>query len=207
MISIKQQKKIKLILSFLLIGILFGIFMILIIREELNLRSILSGSFWGFIISFFIVIMNLIFSKFLKKLKYGLTILIKGLIYFLFAYTITYFRIRLDNELYPIYVSEDFALKIVLLVTLILSFIISFFSVIHRIPGQNVVSNFITGKYYKPVEKENIYMFIDLVSSTAIAEKIGHIKFQKLMNKLIHDITDSILDSGGEIYKYVGKGC
>jgi len=53
-------------------------------------------------------------------------------------------------------------------------------------------------------KKERIFMFLDLVSSTTIAEKIGHINFHKLLNDFFFDITEPIIESDGEIYKYVG---
>jgi adenylate cyclase len=75
---------------------------------------------------------------------------------------------------------------------------------IQRMLGQHVLSNFFLGKYHHPVEEERIFMFLDIVSSTRIAEKIGHIKFHKFLNEVFIDITDAILSNGGAIYKYVG---
>lgn len=47
-------------------------------------------------------------------------------------------------------------------------------------------------------------MFIDLKSSTAIAERLGHIKYHNLLNDFFDDINDSIIFSKGEIYQYIG---
>jgi len=47
-------------------------------------------------------------------------------------------------------------------------------------------------------------MFLDIVSSTTIAERIGHLKFHSFLDEFFCDITDAILAAGGEIYKYVG---
>ena len=47
-------------------------------------------------------------------------------------------------------------------------------------------------------------MFLDMRSSTTIAEKIGNEKYFNLLNSLISDITSSILNNEGEIYQYVG---
>ena len=49
-----------------------------------------------------------------------------------------------------------------------------------------------------------IFMFLDMRSSTAIAERLGHVKYFQLLNELYADITDPILYSRGEIYQYVG---
>jgi len=47
-------------------------------------------------------------------------------------------------------------------------------------------------------------MFLDLKSSTTIAEKIGLIKNHKFLNDFFHDMTDAILECKGRIYQYVG---
>ena len=70
--------------------------------------------------------------------------------------------------------------------------------------GYGVLHNFILGRYNQPKEERRIFMFLDLRSSTAIAEKLGHIKYHNLLNDFIDDINDSIIFSKGEIYQYIG---
>jgi FixJ family two-component response regulator len=53
-------------------------------------------------------------------------------------------------------------------------------------------------------EVERIFMFLDITSSTAIAEKLGHLKFFELINDFFNDIAEPIYDNNGEIYQYVG---
>ena len=70
--------------------------------------------------------------------------------------------------------------------------------------GPGVLSKFLLGKYHQPKEESRIFMFLDMYSSTAIAEKIGHKKYFNLLNDAFHDIANSVLKFGGEIYQYVG---
>lgn len=49
-----------------------------------------------------------------------------------------------------------------------------------------------------------IFMFLDLRSSTTIAEYMGHIRYFELLNDFFKDITDPIANNKGEIYQYVG---
>jgi class 3 adenylate cyclase len=51
---------------------------------------------------------------------------------------------------------------------------------------------------------ERIFMFLDIKSSTAIAEKLGHLKYFELLNDFFNDIADPIEQNHGEIYQYVG---
>jgi adenylate cyclase len=70
--------------------------------------------------------------------------------------------------------------------------------------GPGILWKFITGKYYHPRQEERIFMFLDLRSSTTIAEKMSSEKFFGLMKEIYDDITEPILNSQGEIYQYVG---
>lgn len=70
--------------------------------------------------------------------------------------------------------------------------------------GQGVLLKFITGKYFHPRNEERIFMFLDLKSSTTIAEKIGSKNFFELLKETISVITEPILSYQGEIYQYVG---
>ncbi len=70
--------------------------------------------------------------------------------------------------------------------------------------GQGVLLKFITGKYHSPKEETRIFMFLDLKSSTSIAEALGNIKFYELLNDFFYDVTDAIIEAKGEIYQYVG---
>jgi adenylate cyclase len=70
--------------------------------------------------------------------------------------------------------------------------------------GQRGLWNTILGKYHKPTEEVRVFMFLDIRSSTTIAEVLGHFKYYELLNDFFYDITDSIIIHKGEIYQYVG---
>jgi len=70
--------------------------------------------------------------------------------------------------------------------------------------GEGNIWNMIRGKYQTPREEERIFMFVDLNSSTAIAEKLGDEKYHQLLKEFFADITNPIMDNKGEIYQYVG---
>lgn len=70
--------------------------------------------------------------------------------------------------------------------------------------GLQVVKNFFTGKYHRPREENRIFMFLDMKSSTTIAEKLGHVTYFELLSQYYKDISQSIVRTSGEIYQYVG---
>jgi adenylate cyclase len=70
--------------------------------------------------------------------------------------------------------------------------------------GQGIFWNIIRGKYNTPKVESRIFMFLDLNSSTTIAENLGDKRYHELLKDLFTDITNPILDNRGEIYQYVG---
>ena len=79
-----------------------------------------------------------------------------------------------------------------------------FYSEISEFMGYRVLRNFFTGKYHTPIEEERIFMFLDMKSSTTIAEKLGHLEYFKLLRAYYDCFTNAIIDYEGEIYQYVG---
>jgi adenylate cyclase len=72
---------------------------------------------------------------------------------------------------------------------------------LHR-PGDLI--KYVTGRYHLPEEVNKIFLFIDLKSSTAIAERIGNTKYSSFLIDYFHDMTGAILMSKAEIYQYIG---
>jgi len=72
---------------------------------------------------------------------------------------------------------------------------------LHR-PGD--LLKYVTGRYHLPEEVNKIFLFIDLKSSTAIAEKLGNTKYSSFLIDYFHDMTGAVLMSKAEIYQYIG---
>lgn len=69
--------------------------------------------------------------------------------------------------------------------------------------GEGNLTKLLTAKLYIPHEEERIFMFLDLQSSTSIAEKLGHIKYSQLIQDCFYDL--GVVDGyEAEIYQYVG---
>lgn len=79
-----------------------------------------------------------------------------------------------------------------------------FYTEVSESMGTSLLRNFFLGKYYKPVEEERIFMFLDMKSSTRIAEKLGHVLYFKMLQQYFSDLTGPVIDYAGEIYQYAG---
>jgi len=70
--------------------------------------------------------------------------------------------------------------------------------------GQSSLWKIVTGRYRRPKEEKRIFMFVDLNSSTTIAEQLGPENYHRLLKDFFAHITNPIIDNDGEIYQYVG---
>lgn len=70
--------------------------------------------------------------------------------------------------------------------------------------GNSVLANFFKGKYHRPIEEERIFMFLDMKSSTTIAENLGHVIYFEMLREYYADLSEPIINYSGEIYQYVG---
>ena len=105
---------------------------------------------------------------------------------------------KLSNFLVSI---EFFSTLVSVAFSLVLSL---FYAEISENLGHGVLMNFFTGKYHTPTEEKRIFMFLDMKSSTTIAERLGHIKYFELLKEYYSDFSEAIIRSSGEVYQYVG---
>lgn len=70
--------------------------------------------------------------------------------------------------------------------------------------GPGKLKKIFLGKFNTPLEEERIFMFLDLKSSTTIAEQMDGIKYHMFLKELFSDVMAPILRNQGEIYQYVG---
>lgn len=81
---------------------------------------------------------------------------------------------------------------------------INFFLQMNRIIGPGSMFKLLIGRYHKPRDENRIFMFLDLVGSTTIAEKLGHKTYSQFLRHCFHDLTDIVLKYKAEIYQFVG---
>ncbi|HAX48762.1 MAG TPA: adenylate/guanylate cyclase domain-containing protein [Ignavibacteria bacterium] len=85
-----------------------------------------------------------------------------------------------------------------------ISLLINFLKEVNKKFGPGILVKLFSGRYYNPRIEDRIFMFIDLQASTTIAEKLGHIKYSRLIQDCFYDITEVVARYKAEIYQYVG---
>ena len=232
-LSPTQKRNIYKILPFGIIFFIFGILWSLIeegllgnldhypadpkMPREFN-NTLITLSFGSLILGWIFGSIEILFlNKLFARRSFGIKILIKTIIYiitlciFLISLSIVLNSITRKVPLFDPIVFDSvaiffttFSFWVVIIYMGTVIGIMLFFSEVSDNLGQGVLKNFLIGKYHKSREEERIFMFLDMKSSTTIAEKLGHVHYYKLLNDYYADITIAIIQTLGEIYQYVG---
>jgi adenylate cyclase len=90
------------------------------------------------------------------------------------------------------------------LFSLAVAFVFVFMLDVNSLLGQNVLLNFIFGRYYAPRLESRVFLFVDMEGSTGLAERLGPLAFHRLLNRFVVDLTQPIVAARGEIHRYIG---
>jgi len=174
-----------------------------------SIGSLCMGLFQG---SIEVLWMEPYFSKLAlwKKFVYKSVFYLLLIILFMSVLTLVISAIILDSPIFSQKVIDvlirfisNFSFWSSVIYTGIILDIALFYSEIETYLGRNVVMNYL-GKYHKPKQEKRIFMFLDMKSSTTIAEDIGHERYFELLKTYYADMTNAILETSGEVYQYVG---
>lgn len=158
-----------------------------------------------------------VFRQRFKRLRFGYTVILKTLLFIItFLITVVVF-IQIKNYLLVAVglfekpnendLAEFFSSPVVFkhgLYALLISFGINFFLQIDNKMGKNVLFNLFFGRFHSPRKLKKIIMFLDLTSSTTIAEKIGDHKYSAFLRDFFYDLDEIISETKGAVYQYVG---
>jgi adenylate cyclase len=94
--------------------------------------------------------------------------------------------------------------RVDLLVSLAVSVGANLLIAVNELLGPGVLFAFAAGRYHQPRIEERALLFVDMRSSTEIAERLGDLAYLKFLNRFVADVSLAIAEQGGEIHKYVG---
>lgn len=70
--------------------------------------------------------------------------------------------------------------------------------------GPSTLWRFLTGRYHRPQEERRFVLFVDVVGSTAAAERLGNRGIHTLLDRVFRVASMPVLEHRGEIHAYVG---
>ena len=70
--------------------------------------------------------------------------------------------------------------------------------------GPGVLLQYAAGQYFAPKVEDRASMFLDLKSSTHLAEKLEHVSYSRLVQDCYAELTVPLIQYNAEVYQYVG---
>jgi adenylate cyclase len=187
-----------------------GVIFQLVNEERIDYNSVLVGFPLGLVFGLLELFLFPKAEMRFRRWSFTKILIFKTLVYTAVIYAVTIalpiivglFEGRKLSELPAFLASLE--LLVLVVYTLVIYSLLVFFLQINHLLGEGILWKFIRGKYHKPREEERIFMFLDMKSSTTIAEQLGHVRFYTLLNELFHEISQPVLQTKAEIYQYVG---
>lgn len=184
------------------------------IRGTIRLWNVANGVVDGMIVavlltSYTLLVCDILLQSQFQKLSFTVRLVLNSCVYaagILFGRALG--RAIMEGHGIVLFPTEDpiqqihFQQSLVLAVTG--SVVFHFFYQNNRLLGPRALVNFLTGRYHSPVRENRVVMFMDLAASTAIAEKLGDERYLQFLNEVFRELTEPILQTKAEIYKYVG---
>jgi len=162
----------------------------------------LGGCFIGLLFGL-IPLNNLL--RFQRRRSFLSVVLLSTSCYVLFFVTVIFISSSLGN-------SVQFALSyvfspdglIVLFHLSVSSALYHFILQINKKFGPGVLLEYATGRYFAPKVEDRAFMFLDLKSSTHLAEKLEHVSYSRLVQDCYAELTMPLIQYHAEVYQYVG---
>ena len=143
--------------------------------------------------------------RFQRRRSFLNVVLLSTSCYILFFVTVIFISSSLGN-------SVQFALSyvfspdglIVLFHLSMSSALYHFILQINKKFGPGVLLEYATGRYFAPKVEDRAFMFLDLKSSTHLAEKLEHVSYSRLVQDCYAELTIPLIQYNAEVYQYVG---
>jgi len=150
-------------------------------------------------------------KSFTKKIAYKSLIYLAIIISFLITTSLIAHAVDLHTSIlnkqvwsYALAFVSDYAFLSVALYMTAIIVVSQFYAEVSENIGHGVLNNFFTGKYHAPTEEDRIFMFLDMRSSSTIAENLGHVRYFEMLREYYSDMSEAIIEHSGEIYQFVG---
>ena len=150
-------------------------------------------------------------ASFFRRTSFGKAVLLRTLLYFMIFIllavlgisTFSFFDekdLSLSDQYSFLYSKE---MLLLLFYCFIIVYLVHFVKEVDTKFGPGNLLKMLIGSFHKPREEDRVFMFLDLKSSTTIAEKLGHLKYSQLIQDCFSDLK-AIFKFKAEVYQYVG---
>jgi adenylate cyclase len=105
----------------------------------------------------------------------------------------------------PAYAAFSSAIGVMVIAfTIAATFVSLFVLQVSRLVGVHTLRDIVLGRYHRPRVEERFFLFLDIVGSTPIAERLGPEGVHRFLDRVFRLAAEPIDDARGQIYQYVG---
>jgi adenylate cyclase len=73
-----------------------------------------------------------------------------------------------------------------------------------QLVGERSFRDIVLGRYHRPRAEERFFLFVDIVGSTPLAERLGPLVVHRYLDRIFQVASDPVDEHRGEVYQYVG---
>jgi adenylate cyclase len=188
-------------------GAAYGVFTVRLTEGSFGAAAILNGAAVGILSTLLCAGLDLVvlptgFGARLKRAPFIVVVLAKGLWYGAAVTLALLAGTHLTGD--EPWSWRESRFQITVLLSFFIAQLVSFMIVLSEHLGHNVLRNLMTGRYHRPREEARVFLFVDMIDSTAIAERIGPTAFLTLVDRFVSDLGTVVIEHHGTIYRYVG---
>ncbi|MDD9909749.1 MAG: adenylate/guanylate cyclase domain-containing protein [Ahrensia sp.] len=70
--------------------------------------------------------------------------------------------------------------------------------------GWRRFTSLVIGRYFRPSVEDRVFLLVDLVDSTALASRLGNVRFHELLSEFFYQLDRALVSSRGEVVSYIG---
>ncbi len=96
------------------------------------------------------------------------------------------------------------AMSILFITALFGNIVLSVYRTLQMKIGEEIFTDLLTGRFSPAREEDRAFLFLDLKSSTTIAESLGHEKYSFFIQDCFRDLHLAVVESNAQVYQYVG---
>jgi adenylate cyclase len=202
-----QERQLRTLTTFLLGGALAGILYNVAQGRVAPINLLLGVIYGGFISggvgAYEVFVVQGAPRLWLRGLPFGVSVLVRSLVYAAIMFPLLYFDLgvlmmglRPDPSIPHFWRAVGYSVGVSLLFNFLLQ--------ISYIIGPRTLARLVAGRYRSPREEKRFVLFVDVVGSTAAAERLGNRKSHMFLDRVFRIASGPVLDFRGEIYLYVG---
>jgi adenylate cyclase len=167
--------------------------------------GVFTGAVIGFVLSTLALLMEGQLGRALQHWPLAVVFLLRTLIYgIVFMLVPNAMSALVHGSLAPFRDPTRVMTGITLALSFGFAFCMNFALTVSRLIGPRTMMSFVTGRYYRPRQEQRIVLFADLIGSTKLGEQLGDQTFHAFLNQVFWDMTEPVLEAGGEIDRYIG---